>query len=116
MFVCFFILKPIFALDEALKDLQLVASDGNQKIEIDSKEPDLDQNIDFIRKKDRTERLTDSEVFQELKKICYPGDPYRRFERSKELGAGLVSFIFNLIRVEIHLFFYFKGFWYCLYC
>lgn len=42
-----------------------------------------------LRKKETfTQKMTDKEVFAELRRICHPGDPYRRFERSKELGAG----------------------------
>jgi hypothetical protein len=42
-----------------------------------------------LRKKEPiTRKMTDEEVFAELRKICHPGDPYRRFDRSKELGAG----------------------------
>jgi hypothetical protein len=43
----------------------------------------------ILRKKDTiTQKMTDEEVFAELRRICHPGDPYRRFDRSKELGAG----------------------------
>jgi hypothetical protein len=43
----------------------------------------------ILRKKETiTQKMTDEEVFAELRRICHPGDPYRRFERSKELGAG----------------------------
>lgn len=43
----------------------------------------------ILRKKEAiTHKMSDGEVFAELRRICHPGDPYRRFERSKELGAG----------------------------
>ncbi|PNF29775.1 hypothetical protein B7P43_G10705, partial [Cryptotermes secundus] len=38
--------------------------------------------------------MSDEEVFAELRRICHPGDPYRRFERSKELGAGASGTVF----------------------
>lgn len=49
----------------------------------------LESDSPVLRKKETfTQKMTDNEVFAALRRICHPGDPYRRFERSKELGAG----------------------------
>jgi len=76
------------ALDEALKNLEL-AEDGIHLETGDALLIDCDSAV--LRKKSKdsiTQKMTDEEVFAELRRICHPGDPYRRFERSKELGAG----------------------------
>jgi hypothetical protein len=72
------------ALDEALKNLAFVeeSTDFENLDECDNA---------VLRKKEKdtiTQKMTDEEVFAELRRICHPGDPCRRFERSKELGAG----------------------------
>ncbi|XP_033217690.1 serine/threonine-protein kinase PAK 1 [Belonocnema kinseyi] len=38
--------------------------------------------------------LSDLEVFDELRKICHCDDPNRRFEKSKEVGAGASGTVF----------------------
>jgi hypothetical protein len=75
------------ALDEALKNLSLATED----IRTDSGDLLLQHETDspILRKKENvTQKMSDEEVFTELRRICHPGDPHRRFERSKELGAG----------------------------
>jgi len=75
------------ALDEALKNLALV----EDSIRIETGDEPLFAECDsaVLRKKETiTQKMTDEEVFAQLRRICHPGDPYRRFERSKELGAG----------------------------
>jgi len=57
----------------------------------------IDCDSAVLRKKSKdsiTQKMTDEEVFAELRRICHPGDPYRRFERSKELGAGASGTVF----------------------
>ena len=39
-------------------------------------------------------RLSDEEVFEELRKICHCDDPNRRFDKSKEVGAGASGTVF----------------------
>ncbi|XP_078042891.1 p21 (RAC1) activated kinase 3 [Augochlora pura] len=48
------------------------------------------------RKTDSTEgvKLSDEEVFAELRSICHSGDPNLRFERTKEVGAGASGTVF----------------------
>jgi hypothetical protein len=63
------------------------------KDEINFEAPDLllhtESDSPILRKKETvTQKMSDEEVFTELRRICHPGDPYKRFERSKELGAG----------------------------
>lgn len=77
------------ALDEALRNLAL----AEDTIHLETGDAQLLTECDnaVLRKKDKetfTQKMTDAEVFAELRRICHPGDPYRRFERSKELGAG----------------------------
>lgn len=72
------------ALDEALRNLKTSAEQTTENLP-----PNQANESPILRKKERsTEKLTDDQVFEELRRICHPGDPYRRFERSKELGAG----------------------------
>lgn len=43
----------------------------------------------ILRKKEiANATLTDEEIYEELRKICNQDDPYVRFERAKDLGAG----------------------------
>lgn len=82
------------ALDEALENLALV-----EDIHFESGAESLLTECDspVLRKKETetiTQKMTDEEVFAELRRICHPGDPYRRFERSKELGAGASGTVF----------------------
>ena len=77
------------ALDEALKNLAF----AEDSIHFKTGDGPLHTESDcaVLRKKEtetNTQRMTDEAVFAELRRICHPGDPYRRFERSKELGAG----------------------------
>jgi len=77
------------ALDEALKNLALAQDTINLEAGDVSLLTECDNAI--LRKKEQdtvTQKMTDDEVFAELRRICHPGDPNRRFERSKELGAG----------------------------
>ena len=39
-------------------------------------------------------RLSDEEVFEELRKICHCDDPNQRFDKSKEVGAGASGTVF----------------------
>jgi len=83
------------ALDEALKNLAL----AQDSLHVETGDESLLTEIDnaVLRKKEKetiNQKMTDEEVFAELKRICHPGDPYRRFERSKELGAGASGTVF----------------------
>jgi hypothetical protein len=70
-----------------LKDLTLAKDEihteaGDLPLQTESDSP-------VLRKKETViQKMTDEEAFAELRRICHPGDPYKRFERSKELGAG----------------------------
>lgn len=78
------------ALDEALRNLKTSAEQTTENLP-----PNQANESPILRKKERsTEKLTDDQVFEELRRICHPGDPYRRFERSKELGAGASGTVF----------------------
>ncbi|KDR15861.1 Serine/threonine-protein kinase PAK 2 [Zootermopsis nevadensis] len=55
----------------------------------------MESDSPILRKKETVmQKMTDEEVFAELRRICHPGDPSKRFERSKELGAGASGTVF----------------------
>ncbi|KAK7862698.1 hypothetical protein R5R35_000936 [Gryllus longicercus] len=76
------------ALDEALQNLRI---EGFTDITC---QPHDGGESPILRKKEGGDKLTDEEVYNELSRICHPGDPHRRFERSKELGAGASGTVF----------------------
>ncbi|GFG37574.1 hypothetical protein Cfor_12416 [Coptotermes formosanus] len=81
------------ALDEALKILTF--DEDSIHPEIGNAPCHTESDSPVLRKKEIvTQKMTDEEVFAELRRICHPGDPYRRFERSKELGAGASGTVF----------------------
>lgn len=45
-------------------------------------------------------KLSDEEVFQELRAICQQGNPTLKFERSKEVGAGASGTVFIAMDLE----------------
>ncbi|CAG2055338.1 unnamed protein product [Timema podura] len=77
------------ALDEALNNLKMNCIGPEVQTETDKGKQETETESPILRKKERVmHKMTDEEVFVELRRICHPGDPYKRFERSKELGAG----------------------------
>lgn len=63
----------------------------------------------ILRKKEIANAArTDEEIYEELRRICNPDDPYVRFVREKNLGAGASGNVlylhFNIIFTYIHLF------------
>jgi hypothetical protein len=75
------------AIEEALKNVTL--AEDNVHLETGDVSLLTESDSPILRKKETiTQKMTDEEVFAELRRICHPGDPYRRFDRSKELGAG----------------------------
>lgn len=76
---------------ETMKDLSAVVEDlsviGDDKPEDESP---------ILRKKElQYATLNDEEIYEELKNICNKDDPYVRFERIKQLGAGASGKIFT---------------------
>lgn len=62
-------------LTAVVQDLTLIGNDSEES--------------PILRKKEMMNAtLTDEEVYEELKRICNKDDPYVRFERVKQLGAG----------------------------
>lgn len=54
-----------------------------------------------VRKKEKQTKLTDEEVFIEMRTLCNPGDPYKKFNLSKELGSGFVQ---TKLKIQITIF------------
>lgn len=76
------------ALEESLKNLQLEVSTLPDPILPDNHS---DNESPVLRRKtdDRSvDQMNEEEVYAELKRICHPGNPRRRFEMKSELGAG----------------------------
>lgn len=70
-------MKDMTSMAAVVEDLSLI---GNDKPEDESP---------ILRKKElQYATLTDEEIYEELKNICNKDDPYVRFERIKQLGAG----------------------------
>lgn len=81
------------AIEEALKNVTL--AEDNVHLETGDVSLLTESDSPILRKKETiTQKMTDEEVFAELRRICHPGDPYRRFDRSKELGAGASGTVF----------------------
>ncbi|XP_011867220.1 PREDICTED: serine/threonine-protein kinase PAK 3 [Vollenhovia emeryi] len=52
------------------------------------------------RKTESAVRLSDEQVYEELRTICQPGDPNLRFERTREVGAGASGTVFIATDLE----------------
>lgn len=71
---------------EKKKDNNLDISAVVQDLTLIDVEP---EESPILRKKELVNvTLTDEEIYEELRRICNKDDPYMRFERIKELGAG----------------------------
>lgn len=64
---------------------------GVNNINLDEKQEILrEPSPVVVRRKEKQTKLTDEEVFTEMKYLCNPADPYKKFNLSKELGSGFV--------------------------
>lgn len=74
---------PLMDLSAAVQDLTLIGEDDESPV---------------LRKKELAyASFTDEEIYEELKRICNKDDPYVRFERIKQLGAGASGVVFIAI-------------------
>ncbi|XP_043259679.1 serine/threonine-protein kinase PAK 3 [Colletes gigas] len=82
-------------LTEILEDLNTYRIEDDQFPE-DENAPNRAEESPVLRKKvDSTVmKLTDEEIFEELRAICHNGDPNLRFEKTKEVGAGASGTVF----------------------
>ncbi|XP_015600587.1 serine/threonine-protein kinase PAK 2 [Cephus cinctus] len=80
-------------LTEILEDLNAYQIDDNRMPD-EIHHPDDESPI--LRRKTECSvgKLSDEEVFEEIRRICHHGDPNKRFERSKEVGAGASGTVF----------------------
>ncbi|KZC14346.1 PREDICTED: serine/threonine-protein kinase PAK 2 [Dufourea novaeangliae] len=84
------------SLTEILEDLNTYRIEDDQLPE-DGNTPNKTEESPVLRRKttDSTGvKLSDEEVFEELRTICHSGDPNLRFERTKEVGAGASGTVF----------------------
>ncbi|XP_034951970.1 serine/threonine-protein kinase PAK 2 [Chelonus insularis] len=80
-------------LTEILEDLNSYQIDDNNFGE--DKEINEEESPVLRRKTScSVGRMNDEEVYEELRKICQPGDPNRRFELTREVGAGASGKVF----------------------
>ncbi|XP_059491255.1 serine/threonine-protein kinase PAK 2 [Neocloeon triangulifer] len=69
---------------------------GVQNIKIDNSEAEAKEvSPVMVRKKEKPTKLTDDEIFAELKALCNSNDPYKKFNLSKELGSGASGTVFT---------------------
>ncbi|XP_057340491.1 serine/threonine-protein kinase PAK 2 [Microplitis mediator] len=77
-------------LTEILEDLNAYQLDlPEDKETIEEESPVLRQKSECS-----LERMTDEEVYEELRNICQSDDPNKRFEKTKEVGAGASGTVF----------------------
>lgn len=75
-------MKQTLKKKDAMMDLTAVVED----LSLIGNDP---EESPILRKKElRYATLNDEEIYEELKRICNKDDPYVRFERIKQLGAG----------------------------
>lgn len=66
---------PMFELTAVVEDLSVIGKESDES--------------PILRKKEMmNSMMTDEEIYEELRNICNKDDPYVRFERVKQLGAG----------------------------
>ncbi|CAH0399920.1 unnamed protein product [Chilo suppressalis] len=74
----------VMDLSAVVEDLTLIGEDGDES--------------PILRKKEMfNATLTDEEIYEELRRICNKDDPYVRFDRIKQLGAGASGVVFIAI-------------------
>ncbi|CAB3246821.1 unnamed protein product [Arctia plantaginis] len=85
------LLKHNMKKKDAVMDLTAVVEDLSVIGNDDDESP-------ILRKKEMMyATLNDEEIYEELKRICNKDDPYERFERIKQLGAGASGVVFVAI-------------------
>lgn len=81
-------------LTEILEDLNSCQIDEERPSEENTAESREESPVLRRKTESMVGRLSDEEVFDELRRICHCGDPNRRFERTKEVGAGASGTVF----------------------
>ncbi|CAB3379255.1 Hypothetical predicted protein [Cloeon dipterum] len=77
--------EPIYDNLKDMKNLNLNTEDLNAD----------DPSPVMVRKKEKVTKMTDEEIYYELRTLCNSGDPYKRFNLSKELGSGASGTVFT---------------------
>ncbi|XP_012279643.1 serine/threonine-protein kinase PAK 1 [Orussus abietinus] len=80
-------------LTEILEDLNTYRTDD---VVVTEEIRPVDEESPVLRRRTecRVGKLSDVEVYQELRSICQVGDPNKRFQRTKEVGAGVSGTVF----------------------
>lgn len=82
-------------LTEILEDLNPYQIDDDLSSEKDVTSSKIEESPILRRKTECIGvRLSDEQVYEELRAICQRGDPHLRFERTKEVGAGASGTVF----------------------
>nr|XP_031838871.1 serine/threonine-protein kinase PAK 1 isoform X2 [Nomia melanderi] len=82
-------------LTEILEDLNTYQIEDDQQLENENTPNKTEESPILRRKTDSTGvKLSDEEVFKELRTICQSGNPNLRFIRTKEVGAGASGTVF----------------------
>lgn len=87
--------RPEKTLTEILEDLSIYQTNDDEiRLPDDISHPDDESPILRRKTEESVGKMTEHEVFEELRKICNSGNPHRRFEMSKEVGAGASGTVF----------------------
>lgn len=83
-------------LTEVLEEFEAyrIEDDNEVRLPDDIRHPDDESPILRRKTEGSLGKMTEEEVFEELRKICNSGNPHTRFERSKEVGAGASGTVF----------------------
>lgn len=82
-------------LTEILEDLNTYQIDDDLSLEKDVMSSEIEESPILRRKTECIDiRLSKEQIYEELRAICQRGDPYLRFERIKQVGAGASGTVF----------------------
>ncbi|KAI4479396.1 hypothetical protein M0804_011181 [Polistes exclamans] len=98
-------------LTEILEDLKVYNVEDDSLLQEEETEKEIEEEDDYKIKTEESPvlrrktdysgvKLSDQEVFDELRSICQSGDPTLKFDRSKEVGAGASGTVFVATDLE----------------
>ncbi|XP_076646376.1 p21 (RAC1) activated kinase 3 [Halictus rubicundus] len=88
-------------LTEILEDLHVYQTEDEQ---LPENTVEKTEESPILRRKTDTTgvKLSDEEIYEELRSICQSGDPNLRFERTKEVGAGASGTVFIATDLQVN--------------